>query len=210
MPERSSAPAIDMRAARAAPLAAFQVAFAAASVPGLAALGEIPFLAQIGLRGDPADPVVAAAVRAATGLDMPASGVVTSGGARALLWLGPDEALLVAPDGEGPALVATLEAALGGAHAQAVDLSASRAVIALSGARAREVLNKGLGLDLHPRAFGPGRCAQTMLARAPVLLQQVDDAPTFHLYVRNSFASYLATWLLDAVAEVRLPPLPAR
>jgi hypothetical protein len=34
-----------------------------------------------------------------------------------------------------------------------------------------------------------------------VIIHQVNDAPTFHLYVRTSFAWYLAEWLLDAMTE---------
>ncbi|MGW0201911.1 sarcosine oxidase subunit gamma family protein, partial [Nonomuraea sp. NPDC003201] len=57
----------------------------------------------------------------------------------------------------------------------------------------------GCALDLHPRAFGPGRCAQTMLARAQVVLVPREDG--FLVLVRSSFAAYLAEWLLDAAAE---------
>ena len=54
--------------------------------------------------------------------------------------------------------------------------------------------------DFGPgRAFGPGRCAQTMVARAQVILEpRGDDA--FRLHVRGSFAVYLAMWLIDAAA----------
>ena len=62
---------------------------------------------------------------------------------------------------------------------------------------------KGCRLDLHPRAFAPGACMQTALARAQVILHQSDDAPTYEITVRNSFAVYFATWLLDAMAQYR-------
>ena len=77
------------------------------------------------------------------------------------------------------------------------------ATLALSGPRAREVLMKGCRLDLHPRAFKPGGCMQTALARAQAILHRTDDAPTYEITVRNSFSVYLATWLLDAMAEYR-------
>ena len=77
------------------------------------------------------------------------------------------------------------------------------ATLALSGPRARQVLMKGCRLDLHPRAFAPGACVQTALARAQMILHQTDDDPSFEITVRNSFAHYLATWLLDAMAEYR-------
>ena len=62
---------------------------------------------------------------------------------------------------------------------------------------------KGCRLDLHPRAFKPGGCMQTALARAQAILHHTDDAPTYEITVRNSFSIYLATWLLDAMAEYR-------
>ena len=66
--------------------------------------------------------------------------------------------------------------------------------------RVRELLEFGCPIDLHPRVFGPGRCAQTLLARANVLIWHVADGPedTFRLFVRPSFAAYVAAWIADA------------
>ena len=82
-----------------------------------------------------------------------------------------------------------------------MDVSANRTTFELSAPWARDLLEKGMSIDLHPRVFGPGRCAQTLLARAQVILQQVDDKPTYHVLVRGSFAPYLAAWLADAASE---------
>ena len=84
----------------------------------------------------------------------------------------------------------------------AVDLSANRTTLELRGPASRDVLAAGCALDLHPRAFRPGRCAQTLLARAQVVLEQVDAEPAYRLLVRGSFAGYVATWLADAMAGV--------
>ena len=199
---------IDPVADRMSPLEPLRVTLAAASDPLQLVIREQPFLVQIALRGNPGNAAFMAAVRTGLGLDLPvaAEGVAEAGSVRAL-WLGPDEWLLVAPDGSAAALMETLAKALDGVHAQAVDVSANRTVIALEGPRAAELLAKGLTLDLHPRAFGPGRVTQTILARAAVILEQTGEAPAYRLYVRNSFATYLATWLLDAASEYRLPAL---
>ena len=82
-----------------------------------------------------------------------------------------------------------------------VDVSANRTLLELEGPMAREVLMKGCSLDLHPRRFGPGRCAQTALARVQVILWQMTDEPCYRILVRCSFAPYLAAWLVDAMAE---------
>jgi sarcosine oxidase, subunit gamma len=127
------------------------------------------------------------------GVPVPAPNRVTTVGERAILWLGLDEYLVVAPDGDD---VAELTGE------SVVDVSANRTTIELSGPHARDVLEKGMSIDLHPRAFGPGQCAQTLLARAQVILRQVDDEPTYHVLVRGSFAPYLADWLVDASKEL--------
>jgi sarcosine oxidase subunit gamma len=114
------------------------------------------------------------------------------------LWLGPDEWLVVG--GDAAAIERELHAAAGDAWVTFVDVSANRVVLALAGPCAREVLMKGCALDLHPRAFGPGRCAQTGLARAQVILE-CTDADAYRLYVRPSFAPYLTAWLADALEE---------
>jgi sarcosine oxidase subunit gamma len=94
-----------------------------------------------------------------------------------------------------------LRETLGQQPGSVVDVSAARTTLELAGPRARDVLEHGCALDLHPRAFGPGQCAQTLLAKANVVLHQVDDAPTYRLLVRPSFARYLVAWLLDAMTE---------
>jgi sarcosine oxidase subunit gamma len=74
-------------------------------------------------------------------------------------------------------------------------------VLGLAGPAARDVLAKGCGLDLHPSAFAPGRCAQTLLAQAQIVLEQRSDEPEYHLFVRPSFARYLREWLRQAMHE---------
>jgi sarcosine oxidase subunit gamma len=68
----------------------------------------------------------------------------------------------------------------------------------IGGPDARELLESGCPIDLHPRAFHAGSCAQTLLGRTGVLLHQVSDEPRYRLWVRPSFTRYLAAWLDDA------------
>lgn len=167
-------------------------------------LREMPFLAQINLRGDAGAPAFCKAVQDVVGFELPVEPNTTAGsGIVSALWLGPDEWLLVGfPDTE-EGLVLRLRRHLRGIHNSVINVSDARTVIELSGTRSRELLAKGCGLDLRPRSFRAGRCAQTVLAHASVLLQLTDAAPVWRLYVRNSLADYLATWLLDAMAEFR-------
>jgi sarcosine oxidase, subunit gamma len=167
---------------------------------GAAARSEAPRTAANG-----SEPVAAASgsepVAAASGSEPVAA--AWSGSERAALWSGPDEWLVVGPDGDAAEIVARASAALNGAPGSVVDVSADRTTIALAGSAAREVLEKGMTIDLHPRAFGPGRAAATTIARTRVVLWQVGEEPAYRLLVRGSFASYLADWLIDATAEFR-------
>ena len=81
-------------------------------------------------------------------------------------------------------------------------MSGQRTTLRLRGSHSRDVLAKGCSLDLHPRAFGEGTAAQTMLGQAGVILLAVDaNGADDRILVGSSFARYLADWLLDAAGE---------
>lgn len=188
---------------RASPLADWSARFAAASASAAHfSIRELACGTQINLRGNAGDPGFAAAVRGALGFDLPATANTWCGSLeRAALWLGPDEWLLTAPPGENTALEGALRAALRGMHHSVVDLSANRTVIEIAGSDTRPVLAKGCSLDLHAAAFAAPQSAQTLLAKVQLILQCADAKDAFRLYVRNSFAHYVAEWLTDAAAE---------
>lgn len=171
------------------------------------ALREVAFLAQVDLRADVADADAMARIAAALGSPLPTQPNTTAGGGPwSALWLGPDEWLVVGPEGDELRIERALRDALAGAHGSVVDVSANRTTLELRGPLAREVLAKGCALDLHPRRFRAGDCAQTALARAQIVLRQVDDEPAYWILVRCSFAPYLVEWLIDAMAEYRVTP----
>ncbi|HEX8870193.1 MAG TPA: sarcosine oxidase subunit gamma family protein, partial [Lentzea sp.] len=154
---------------------------------------------MVNLRVDPSSDT-AARVEKALGTTLPRQcGQTTSYGSRTVFWLGPDEWLVL--DDE-PGVHAELVEALGGEPGSAVDVSANRTIVELSGWFSRDVLEKGCPVDLHPREFGPGQAVQTTVGPVPVLLWQV-DGETYRLFPRSSFADYLARWLIDAMTEYR-------
>lgn len=189
------------RGQRASPLGAMTDRLRAASSEG-ATLRECPFLAQINIRGAREDGVFLKGVETAIGVSLPleANRVAVAGEVRAL-WLGPDEWLIVTAEDRREEINSRLAAALADGHVSVVDVSASRTTLELGGEAARAVLEKGCTLDLHPRAFGPGQCAGTVIAKMQIILEQVDDTPVYRLYVRSSFAEHMAHWLMDAMAE---------
>ncbi|CAL9373899.1 Sarcosine oxidase subunit gamma [Streptomyces sp. enrichment culture] len=195
--------------ARVSPLAHLAERMRAAAVTGPrgVALSELPFLTMVDLRVDPA---AEAAERLAKALGAPLPdhcGDTTASARHTLLWLGPDEWLVVS-GADGAALTAGLRAALGPDPGSVVDVSAHRTTLELNGPSARLVLEKGCPLDLHPRAFGPGRAVATTVGPVAVLLWQTDDRPGYRLLARSSFAGHLARWLIDAMGEFRAPRVP--
>jgi sarcosine oxidase, subunit gamma len=168
---------------------------------------ERAFLGHINLRCDPADPLLSGRIEQALECELPRAANTFRAGSSGLkvLWLGPDEWLIVSPEGSEGRLVNEVRQAAGDGFATAIELGSGQTVIELSGPRAREVIAKGCPLDLHPRVFGPGRCAQSRLARALVILAQVDGTPTYELIVRRSYADYLWQWLVDACQHPVLP-----
>jgi sarcosine oxidase, subunit gamma len=176
-------------------------ALSAASGGGLS-IREPPFVSQINLRADPKDVGLMQQLESALGFALPAvPNTVASRKDRRALWLGTDEWLVVGPDGEQKAMEQALRNGLNGDSGSIVDVSANRTLLEIRGPKARELLAHGVSIDLDAGSFGPGRCAQTLLAKAQVIIERISEDPTFHLYVRSSFASYLADWLLDAAAE---------
>jgi sarcosine oxidase subunit gamma len=147
-----------------------------------------PHLAQVNLRLDPS---LAGSVSHPLPLE---PNTTWESGSSAALWLGPDEWLLMGPADDGPRIVQELDAALRGTHHSVVDVSANRVALELRGPGANELLSKGCSLDLHPRFWTTGSCAQTMLAKAPVILHERDDVT--RILVRTSFTDYLIDWFM--------------
>lgn len=155
----------------------------------------------IDLRGDAADAGFIDAVGKVLRQDLPLEANTFTTGMSTAYWLGPDEWLIVTPDGERPTLPTLLQDALDGRHATLNVLTGGQVALRLSGGNATDVLAKGCTLDLCTDVFATGQCAQTGLARAGILIGKRDDAPTFDIFVRRSFAEYVALWLQRAGTE---------
>lgn len=190
--------------ARRSPLGTYAGQLAA--VPKGVTIREVPFLTQLDLRVEPGSDAAAAAERV-LGVALPTTACTAVSGVDGaeVLWLGPDEWLVVAPAGQD-ALEGDLRTAVGQQGA-VVDVSAQRTTIAISGPRTAELLAHGCSIDLDPRVSPKGTCVQTLLALAGVVLVVRDEhASDVWVLVRSSFARYLADWLLDACAEYEDDP----
>lgn len=191
-------------AVRRSPLVGYRERFAALSAEsgGELFIRELPFLSQVNFRVDSNDVPLMQRLASSLGFALPAEpNTVASKDDRRALWLGPDEWLIVGREDQEKALAQALRDGLEGAFGSIVDVSANRTILEIRGPNARDLLGHGVPIDLDPRSFGPGRCAQTLLAKAQVIIERGSDEPAFHVYVRSSFASYVADWLLDAAAD---------
>jgi len=165
-------------------------------------LTERPFLELVNVRGDTRDAAFMRAMESVLGCSPPEKpNTVAKGNGYDMLWLGPDEWLLrseASHDASRPApLEARLRAAFGGAFASAVDIGSGYTVLEIDGPRTRDVLARGCPLDLHPKAFGVGQCAQSHYFKASMTLVPL-GGDRFDIVVRRSFADYFVKIMLDA------------
>ena len=122
---------------------------------------------QVNVRGDPADQRFASKTGAVLGCVLPtAPNSVQTAADVTVMWLGPDEWLVLTEPGAETDMVARLQEALAETPSSIVDVSGNRVQLRLSGDHARDVLAKGCPLDLHPRVFRPGQ-SHRRCSRAP-------------------------------------------
>lgn len=161
-------------------------------------LARLPDCGLLNLRLPPgAQPT--SAVADAVGLALPKAPCTYAAGADvAAYWLAPNEWLVAVAAGAEGELENRLRSALRGGAV--VDVSAAYVCYSLRGSAAGELLMKACPYDFDRRAFGPGRCVQTVFAKTTALVARGEDA-SFDLAVRRSYADYFERWTADALAE---------
>lgn len=116
------------------------------------------------------------------------------------VWAGLDQWLAVAPRGNGRDLEQELKPILRGLAA-VTDQSDARAVVRISGRRARQLLAKGVPIDLDPRVFPTNGAAITHASHIGVVLWQTGSDPVYDVAVFRSFADSFARWLQHSAHE---------
>lgn len=165
-----------------------------------AAAGPLPVPPQgmLTLRADLAQPWLKAGLDAA-GLDLPDRLRLTRRGDRTAIWMSPDELLLLLPRNDLGPLRDGLAAALAGQHHLLADMSEARAIFALRGAEAREVLARLTPADVSARAFGPGCARRTRLGQVPALIWMAEEGEV-NIACFRSVAVYISDLLAGAAA----------
>ena len=102
--------------------------------------------------------------------------------------------------GQEPGLADGLEADIPIGDGTVVDLTHGRAGLRISGARAADLLQKGLSFDLDLAAFPPMAATNGGLHHISVTVIRL-DAETFDVFVMTSLAGSLWDWVTDAAVE---------
>ncbi len=139
---------------------------------GSVTVTEAGLVGMLTLRGSLGEPAFQAAVKTALGTGIPEQRQFLSEGARSLLWMSPDELLVVCEHGEAESLAEALSEALGEQHHLVVNVSDARAVFALTGddGAIRDVLAKLTPADLRPASLPVGEVRRTRLAQVPAAI----------------------------------------
>lgn len=158
---------------------------------------------MITLRGDLSSDAVAAAVQSATGVAVPEVRRLSSAGDRSILWMSPDEAMILVPRAEVAQIVTALTQTLGTAHALVADMSDARARFRLTGedAHLREVMARLAPVDMD--RFEPGEIRRTRLAQIPVALWMPEPG-AIELICFRSVAQYAFDVLTVAASGPRI------
>lgn len=134
------------------------------------------------------------------GVALPREQRFVTGANTSFAWAGADQWLAIAPDPDKRDLEFELRDLLNGT-ASVVDQTDGRSVVRISGTKARDVLSKGLPIDLHPSVFQPGQVAITHVSHIGAIFWQVDAVPTYEVAVFRSFTESFADWLTHSAEE---------
>lgn len=156
--------------------------------------------AAVLVRGDAGQPAFAQAFAAAVGVTLPMEPNTAVGTDPRAMWLAPDAWLVASAAGDREALAARLRAARP-PFAQVIDLGDGQLRFDVAGRVAPQILAKGCDLDLQAAQFGEGRCARTLFARVPALIDVREPGLAYQVHVESSLADYLWRWFAEALRE---------
>ncbi|CDX25403.1 conserved hypothetical protein [Mesorhizobium plurifarium] len=143
-------------------------------------------------------------VKAATarfGIAAPETPKAVAAADATLIWSGPDQFLVLSKGGRH---ALEMLAPVFAGSASLSDQSHARALISVSGDKARATLAKLSSIDLHADAFAVGAAAATSMDHTSITLWRGDDRngqAVFNLLVFATFAESLWHTILDSAAE---------
>ena len=142
-----------------------QTAMNGARATGYVDVSEAAAAGMITLRGDLAHAGVQKAVKSVMGAGVPRTLAVTDADAGQILWMSPDELMIVCAYNQAKQVVADLIAALGDTHSMVVNVSDARAVFDLHGSATPEIIAKLAPIDM--KSMQAGTVRRTRFAQIP-------------------------------------------
>lgn len=176
--------------------------------PGKITIREAPFHDLVNLRCQQDNKKAKALMKKLTSHDLPGANQAIQAGNRMVIWLGPDEWLIVAEAGAATAIMADLETAKLG-HMATTEVSNAYGMITIDGKSSRAMLAKHCAIDLDAGVFTAGSAVQTIMGHAGIILVATGDN-NFNVIGRSSFMPYLVTLLADASIEYGCEYRPAK
>lgn len=139
-----------------------------------------------------------ARIGALIGTALPTDPNQAADGAVRVIWMGPDEWLIVGDTAPNSAIE---EAATDAAAALCVSVDDGRCVFEVTGPAAADLIAKGTSLDLHRTLAAANRSAMTLFAQTNVIIDRPPGLDGYRLIFDFSVRDYLRFWFADAVVE---------
>jgi sarcosine oxidase subunit gamma len=166
-------------------------------------LREAKLLGHLNLRGNTNNLDFLNGVKNALDLELPLSPCSSAQNANAtIMWLSPDEWLLIVDGGTEAAVEDKLRQSLSG-HFAVSDISGAQTMLEISGKDCLPLLQKSMGYDLHLDSFPIGKVIGTALAKSSAHIRRTGEHD-FQLIIRRSFADYIWLWLQQSTKEYGL------
>ncbi len=175
------------------------LALGGARFDGLVRVTETGPQGMITLRGDLSAPQIQSAACDVTGVDFPGVREARTSGARGILWMSPDELMLLVPREGAAQMAADLAATLADSHALVADVSDARSHFTVQGKGLRDVLAKLAPVDMAPECFAVGSLRRTRFAQVPAGVWLPEET-TAQIFCFRSVAQYMFD-LLCAAAD---------
>ncbi|MBF9029932.1 sarcosine oxidase subunit gamma [Rhodobacterales bacterium HKCCE3408] len=163
---------------------------------GIASVTEMGLQGMVTLRGDHAE--IAAAVKKVAKQDLPGQRRINGGLGKGVAWMSPDELLILCAYEDAASIVEKLDKELKDAHHLAANVSDARAVFAVEGPAAREVIAKLCPVDMA--VFEDGEIRRTRMAQVPAAFWMAGP-DTIHVVCFRSVARYVFDLLATSAAE---------
>jgi sarcosine oxidase subunit gamma len=179
-------------------------ALPAAQSEGFVRVTEAGLRGMITLRGDLASAAIAKAVQEITGAALPPMRRIVQAGENAVVWMSPDELLILCPHDQAPGMEAALRAALAGEFATVANVSDARAVFSLSGTAWRDALAKLCPVDFSTLGTGDIRRTRAAQVAAAILVTGPEEVD---LICFRSVAQYMFDILSGAASAGSEPAL---